>query len=141
MTSDSKSSEESRPFHKVRERNGMEAAEDYTEIVLDLIEECGEARTGAIAERYGVSHVTALRTIRRLQGEGLVETARHKPVTLTARGRQLAIESRERHKIVRDFLLHIGVPPNVAEVDSEGIEHHVSKTTLDAMVKAMSNKA
>lgn len=130
----------SRSFRTVRERNGMEAAEDYVEIVLDLIEECGEARTGSIAERYGVSHVTALRTIRRLQNEGLLLTARHQPVTLTAKGIKLAQASRERHRIVRDFLIHIGVPSNVAEVDSEGIEHHVSKTTLDAMRRSMKKK-
>ena len=43
----------------------------------------------------------------------------------------LAEASRQRHKIVRDFLVSIGVPEAIAEEDAEGVEHHVSPETLD----------
>jgi DtxR family manganese transport transcriptional regulator len=42
----------------------------------------------------------------------------------------MADASRERHRIVHDFLLALGVSPEVAEGDTEGIEHHVSPETL-----------
>ncbi|MGB2159694.1 MAG: iron dependent repressor, metal binding and dimerization domain protein, partial [Candidatus Puniceispirillaceae bacterium] len=42
----------------------------------------------------------------------------------------LAEASRARHRIVRDFLVTIGVPVAIAEEDAEGVEHHVSKETL-----------
>jgi DtxR family manganese transport transcriptional regulator len=42
----------------------------------------------------------------------------------------LAAASRERHRLVRDFLVALGVDPETAEADAEGIEHHVSDSTL-----------
>ncbi|MDI5811249.1 hypothetical protein MJM95_28445, partial [Salmonella enterica subsp. enterica serovar Anatum] len=42
-----------------------------------------------------------------------------------------AQESRERHQIVENFLLVLGVSPEIARRDAEGMEHHVSQETLD----------
>lgn len=120
-------------FAALRDQHGREMAEDYTELVLGLIEVEGEARVGRIAAAYGVSHVTALRTLQRLEKEGFVELARHQPVTLTSEGRRLALWARRRHRVVRDFLLCLGVPRGVAEVDSEGAEHHMSAVTIRRM--------
>ena len=50
------------PFEAVRKSHTLEAAEDYTELIYDLIQSKGEARVGEIAENLGISHVTALRT-------------------------------------------------------------------------------
>lgn len=120
-------------FKATRKHHSSEAAEDYTELIADLIEEQGQARTGTIAEHLGISHVTALRTIRRLQSEGYVETSPHKPVKLTAKGKKLAQQAKERHLLVVDFLKEIGVPADIAEIDAEGAEHHFSSTTLDRL--------
>ena len=68
--------------------------------------------------------------IQRLQREDLVETRPYRSIFLTDAGRNLAEASRKRHKIVYDFLLSIGVPPQIAEEDAEGVEHHVSSETL-----------
>ena len=121
------------PFRATRKHHSSEAAEDYTELIADLIESQGEARTGQIADHLGISHVTALRTIRRLQNEGYLITSPHKPVELTAKGRRLALYAKERHRLLVDFLLRIGVPPETAEIDVEGAEHHFSKTTLECI--------
>ncbi len=51
-------------------------------------------------------------------------------VFLTAEGEKLAQESRERHQIVENFLLVLGVSPEIARRDAEGMEHHVSEETL-----------
>lgn len=118
-------------FHQTRLHHHNEAAEDYTELIYDLIESRGEARTGEIARHLGISHVTALRTLRRLQKEGFVKTAQQKPITLTEQGRKLALYSKQRHQILVDFLVLLGVPPKVAEIDAEGAEHHISPLTLE----------
>ena len=68
--------------------------------------------------------------VRRLQREDLVETRPYRSIFLTEAGKALAEASRERHRIVRDFLVTIGVPGAIAEEDAEGVEHHVSETTL-----------
>lgn len=122
-----------KPFIATREHHLKEAAEDYTELIADLIEAQGEARTCEVARHLGVSHVTALRTLQRLQKEGYVETSRHKPITLTQKGRKLASHSKKRHEVLLDFLISIGVPEHVAEIDVEGMEHHISPATMKAM--------
>jgi DtxR family manganese transport transcriptional regulator len=43
----------------------------------------------------------------------------------------LAESSKQRHDVVRNFLIEIGVEPSVAEEDAEGVEHHVSPETLE----------
>lgn len=120
-------------FNATRQSHAQEAAEDYTELVADLISLHGEARTCDIARCLGVSHVTALRTIRRLVAAGLLQTAPHRPVTLTPKGTKLATYCRRRHDIVEEFLLKIGVSSKIASIDAEGIEHHISDETLDCL--------
>ncbi|MCI5066329.1 transcriptional regulator [bacterium] len=124
-----------KPFQVTRKHHGKEAAEDYTELILDLTESKGEARTGEIAASLGISHVTALRTMKRLQAEGYLETGRGKPVTLTRKGRDLALFSRKRHEVLVEFFVSIGVPRKTAEIDVEGAEHHISKVTLEKVIE------
>lgn len=120
-------------FQRTREDHSLETAEDYVELIARLIEEKGAARGVDLAERLGVSPVTVGKTIKRLVREGFVKAEPYRNVFLTDKGRRLAESSRERHSIVLDFLVALGVPEKSAEADAEGIEHHVSKHTLDAM--------
>jgi DtxR family manganese transport transcriptional regulator len=104
-------------------------------MIAELIAKTGEARVIDLARGLGVTHVTANRTIKRLQRQGLVTTEPYRSIFLTPVGRRLAKESRERHDLVARFLTALGVPASVAESDAEGIEHHVSRETLAAFVK------
>jgi len=53
-------------------------------------------------------------------------------VFLTEDGEALAQRVRERHRLVVDLLVAVGVPADSAEADAEGIEHHVSDLALEA---------
>lgn len=119
---------------KVRKAHLAETAEDYVEAIAELIEKVGEARVGDLAKRFGVSHVTVSRTVGRLvrADPPLAQTAPYRPITLTAAGKRLAREAKHRHDLVRAFLIAIGVDERTADVDAEGIEHHVSPKTLKA---------
>lgn len=122
-------------FQQVRDARQTELAEDYVELIDDLIKTHGEARMLDIAKSLGINKSTATQTVQRLQKQGLVEAPAYKPVSLTATGQALADRSRRRHETIYDFLLAIGVSEQVAFVDSEGIEHHVSDETLLAFEK------
>lgn len=122
----------SKPFRRTRSDHASETAEDYVEAIAETIEASGVCRNADLSRLFAVSHVTINKTIGRLQKEGLVQTEPYGPVTLTRKGEKLAAESRERHAVVLDFLLSLGISRSVAEVDSEGIEHHVSAETLRA---------
>ena len=117
-------------FDRIRLAHQSEVAEDYVEMISDLIEETGEARTVDLAARFGVTSPTVNAIVRRLQRENLVETRPYRSIFLTEAGKALAESSRARHQIVRDFLVTIGVPETIAEEDAEGVEHHVSEKTL-----------
>ncbi|MFT6831184.1 MAG: DtxR family manganese transport transcriptional regulator [Planctomycetota bacterium] len=118
-------------FERVRAAHATELVEDYVEAIDDLIRDKGEARVVDLAHRFGVSHVTVSRTLGRLQRDGFVETAPYRPVHLTSTGLELAHQARERHRIVLAFLGWLGVPARMAEIDAEGVEHHVSPPTLE----------
>ena len=83
----------------------------------------------------GVSRPTVNAMIGRLRKDELVDSKPYRSIFLTGKGRAVAERSRERHRIVLEFLQAIGVPEDVAEADAEGLEHHVSEVTLDAMIR------
>jgi len=122
-------------FDRIRRAHQSEVAEDYVEMIADLIAETGEARTVDLAARFGVTSPTVNAIIQRLHREDLVETRPYRSIFLTEAGQALAKEARARHRIVRDFLVAIGVPETIAEEDAEGIEHHVSAETLAVFAK------
>jgi DtxR family transcriptional regulator, manganese transport regulator len=115
-----------------RSARASAVAEDYVEIIADLLARDNEARPTDIARRLGVSHATAVKTVGRLKRDGLVRAKPYRGVFLTEAGEVLARRVRERHEVVLAFLLALGVPPEAARADAEGIEHHVSDATLAA---------
>jgi DtxR family manganese transport transcriptional regulator len=118
-------------FRQVREAHRRELIDDYVELISDLIREVGEARQVDMAARLGVSQPTVAKMLKRLATVGLIEQIPWRGVFLTSEGEKLAQASRERHQIVESFLLVLGVSPDIARRDAEGMEHHVSQETLE----------
>src|ERR1700689_3011551 len=126
---------QARRFGKARSAQSAALLEDYVELIADLLASTGEARPTDIARRLGVSHVPAVKTISRLKREGVATARPYRGVFLTESGQALAARVRTRHRLVVDVLLALGVPAEAAEADAEGIEHHVSETTLKAFAR------
>ena len=119
-------------FNQARAAQSMAVLEDYAEMIGDLLEEMGEARITDIARRMGVTHPTATKAVARLKREGLAISRPYRGVFLTEEGLALADRVRARHRTVVAVLVALGVPPETAELDAEGMEHHVSEVTLAA---------
>lgn len=126
---------QARRFGKARTAQSAAVLEDYVELISDLLATEGEARPTDIARRLGVSHATAIKAIGRLKREGLAVAKPYRGVFLTDSGDSLAERVRARHRLVVDVLKAIGVPAEAAEQDAEGLEHHVSDTTLAAFAQ------
>ena len=126
---------QARRFGKTRSAQSTALLEDYVELIADLLANAGEARPTDIARRFGVSHATAVKTIARLKRSGLATARPYRGVFLSEKGRALAERVRVRHRLVVDLLRALGVPTESAEADAEGIEHHVSETTLKAFAE------
>jgi DtxR family manganese transport transcriptional regulator len=118
---------------RTRRDHANETAEDYVEAIDELVRLHGRCRLTDLASHFAISHVTANKTVARLQKEGLVRTEPYRPIDLTAAGKRLAAAAKRRHDIVFRFLVALGVSERTAAIDSEGIEHHVSSETLRAM--------
>ncbi len=131
-----KNSTNSDRFFQIRNARNTEIAEDYTEMIAELINENGEARVVDLAKNFGVTSPTVNSVIRRLVRDrlvrdGYVESKPYRSIFLTEKGKALAKYCKKRHDIVYNFLISIGVDIETAKMDAEGIEHHVSKETLN----------
>ena len=122
-------------LRQTRREHASETAEDYVEAIADLTASLGEARVVDLARRLGVTHVTVNRTLARLQREGYVAVQPYRAIFLTPAGSKLAAACHKRHSVVVAFLLALGIPAKTAEIDAEGIEHHVSPATLAAFAR------
>ena len=124
-------------LRRSRRDRAAETAQDYVEAIADLAATQGEARVVDLARRLGVTHVTVNRTLARLQRAGFVSTKPYRAIFLTEAGGTLANECKQRHQTVVSFLRSLGIAERIAEMDAEGIEHHVSPETLAAFERLL----
>ena len=127
-------------FRLMREARSSQVVEDYIELIADLIDDAGEARPVDIAARLGVTTPTVNNMLKRLRDDGLISQRPYRSVFLTDDGRQLAEASRKRHQIVESFLLSLGISPETARNDAEGMEHYASEETLAVFAKLTEKK-
>jgi DtxR family manganese transport transcriptional regulator len=120
-------------FKRMRTASARISAEDITRIIYTLIEKEGSARLTRVSRSMGVSHVTALRTMRRLEKRGYLVTSKRRPVVLTKKGKKLALATIERRQLLLRFFgqkLPL-ITAEIIERDLEGFEHFVGKELLD----------
>ena len=127
-------------FARQREADRTATAEDYVELIADLLREDGEARAVDIARRMGISQATVTNTISRLQRDGLVETKPYRGLFLTQAGQDMAAAAKARHDLVVRFLIAVGLDPETAEQDAEGLEHHASEKALAAFARFLAGR-
>ena len=109
------------------------AVEDYLERILELIDSKGYARVIDIAAALKISQASVTNMVQRLDGERLLKYEKYRGLILTAAGKKLARRIAERHKLLTEFLRLLGVEDRVINQDVEGMEHHISPSTLRAI--------
>lgn len=107
--------------------------DDYLEQILHLIEEKGYARPVEVSERLGISQASVTNMLQRLDAEGLVNHEKYRGTTLTDEGRRIARAIIDRHETLTRFLRLFDIDEEIIYKDVEGMEHHVSGATLDAV--------
>ena len=113
--------------------SGSSAMDDYLEQILHLIEEKGYARAIDISKNLGISQASVTNMLRRLDSEGLVLHERYRGTVLTEEGRLIARAIVDRHETLTRFLRLFGIDEETIYRDVEGMEHHVSRPTLDVI--------
>jgi Mn-dependent DtxR family transcriptional regulator len=109
------------------------AVEDYLERILELINRKGYARVVDIASALKISQASVTNMVQRLDAEGLLKYEKYRGLILTAAGKRLARKITHRHRLLTDFLKLLGLDERVIYHDVEGMEHHISPSTLRAI--------
>ncbi len=122
-------------FKEARTQRLREIPEDYTEMISDLIQSRGEVRVCDLAREMGISHVSVLKSVKKLIRDGYLTKNQNQAIELTAIGEAVGTFSKQKHEILLEFLLKLGVPEQIAAADVEGMEHHISKETLQALTE------
>ena len=116
--------------------SGSVAMDDYLEQILHLIEEKGYARPVDVSERLKISQASVTNMLQRLDAEGLVKHEKYRGTTLTEEGHRIARAIIDRHELLTEFLRLFGIDEEIIYRDVEGMEHHVSRDTLN-VIRAM----
>ena len=113
--------------------NPSTVVEDYLERILELIDSKGYARVIDIATALKISQASVTNMVQRLDAEGLLKYEKYRGLILTAAGKKLACRIAQRHKLLTEFLKLLGLEDRVIHQDVEGLEHHISPSTLRAI--------
>lgn len=116
-----------------RRTSGSTAMDDYLEQILHLIQAKGYARAVDISKNLGISQASVTNMLQRLDAEGLVKHEKYRGTILTEDGRRIAGAIIERHETLTRFLRLFGLDEETIYHDVEGMEHHVSRPTLDVI--------
>lgn len=118
---------------KPPQQRPSETAEDYLERIGALIRTKGYARVVDIATELGISQASVTSMVQRLDAEGLLKYEKYRGMVLTDAGEQVAARIAHRHALLTRFLTLLDLPPEVVSHDVEGLEHHISQQTFQAM--------
>ncbi len=109
------------------------SAEDYLEAMLMLKEERGYIRSIDVAEKLGVTKPSVSYATKRLRENGYITVDPAGMLVLLEPGLEIAERMYERHKLLTELLIALGVSPETAREDACKIEHDLSVETFEAI--------
>lgn len=110
-----------------------ESVEDYLETILLLDKRLSEVRSIDIANELGYSKPSVSVAMKNLRARNYIMVSDNGYITLTKEGRTLAESVYERHSLLRDWLVNLGVNPETAAADACKMEHDISPESFEAI--------
>ena len=110
-----------------------ESSEMYLETILLLTEKQPHVRAIDVVHSTGYTKPSVSRAVGLLKQSGKITVDESGYITLTDEGRALASKILERHHILSEFLIQLGVSPETATEDACKIEHVISDETVQKM--------
>ncbi len=118
---------------RVMDMNIHKSAEDYLEAMLMLREERGYIRSVDVAEKLGVTKPSVSYATKRLRESGYISLDPAGMIVLLPPGLEIAERMFERHKLLTELFIGLGVDPEIAREDACKVEHDLSVETFDAI--------
>ena len=116
-----------------------ESGEMYLETIYKLSEAGMQVRSIDVAAEMGFSKPSVSRAIGLLKADGFIEVSPNGVISLTDKGKDTAFSIYQRHKIISDFLLKIGVSEEIAVEDACRIEHVISEEAFEKLIEHLKN--
>ena len=116
----------------------QESGEMYLETIYVLTRTSSSVRSIDVCEYMGFSKPSVSRAIGLLKNGGYVNVDADGHLSLTDVGLEVARKMYDRHKLLTDFLMKLGVPEDIASTDACKIEHHLSDESFEALKSYLS---
>lgn len=110
-----------------------ESGEDYLEAILVLRQQKGNVRSIDVAQHLGFSKPSVSRAVSILKSNGYLNMEKDGRLELTPQGESEAQRVYERHRFLSEWLVMLGVSPEVAAADACRIEHDISAETFECL--------
>lgn len=117
-----------------------ESAENYLETILILKQRLGQVRSIDIASELSFSKPSVSVAMKNLRTNGYIEMNKDGYITLLDKGLEIAEKIYERHTLLSDWLIALGVHPDVAVEDACRIEHVISEESFQRLKKSTQEK-
>ena len=116
--------------NSVKKEDRTDRMEDYLEVIYELIQEKGYATTVDISSYLNVSSPSVTKMMQKLDETGYLKYEKYRGIKLTNEGIRIARNIRNRHGLLAEFFMLIGIDEETANNDAEGIEHHLHPETM-----------
>ena len=113
----------------------LESGEMYLESILQLTQKQGHVRSVDVSEHMGYSKPSVSRAVGLLKNGGYILVDNEGLITLTDTGLEIAQKIYERHTVLTQVLLQMGVSPETAAADACKLEHAISDESFQAIKK------
>lgn len=113
----------------------LESAENYLEAIHILTQEKGQVRAIDIVHYLGFSKPSVSIAMKQLETNGYISRDEDGHITLTNEGNEIAVAIFERHRLLTELFMAIGVSEDTAKDDACKVEHHISQETFECLKK------
>ena len=113
-----------------------ESSEDYLESILILSKKIGKVRSIDIVDDLNFSKPSVSVAMKKLRENGYINVDEKGYITLTKEGEEVANKTYERHLLLTELFVSLGVDKEIAEKDACHVEHDLSPETFEAIKKA-----
>jgi len=130
MLKDSKRLESIKAAHKTKKTSSTTSEEDYLEVIAELVELKGYATTLDISRFMNVSPPSVTKMLQKLDEKKYLEYEKYHGINLTDIGNQVADAIRRKHSTLLEFFEILNIRKEIANQDTEGLEHHLNDKTI-----------
>ena len=109
--------------------------EDYVELVYIIQNKKEKVHTSDIASAFNINPASVTEIFQKLSDEGYINYEKYTGVTLTEKGRKIAMNTKKKHETLKNFLILLGVDEKIADEDACKIEHNIDQKTMRKLRK------